>query len=327
MKFLSIIIPHYNLPKELLMRCIDSIIAQKMPDDSYEIIVVDDGSRERPYWVLDTYTDRPIRLIEDEHGGLSCARNKGIDEAIGKYIMFIDSDDCLLPNSINGCIETLHTESPQILRYKHRVCKTEKEILKPNNKKYKTSNTISGASYMAQNNLPGAAWLYFFKKEIIIKHNIRFINGIYHEDEDFTTRLHYYATTLVDSNTVLYNYCTRDNSITTGHNKEIIKKRIYDHLNILKELTTFRSTAITSNELQVRGINRKLATLSVDFIIKLLLSGKSIKETKLLCIKELTPLELYPLPKYNISLKYSIFRKLADCTLGLYILSVLLKLK
>ena len=322
--FLSMIIPHYNLPKELLERCLQSIITQEIPKDEYEVIVVDDGSSNIPSWILDTFTSLPLKLIEAEHKGLSETRNKGMDYATGKYIMFIDSDDYLQPCSISPCLETLRNEQPQILRYKYRVCKSEKEKQRPKKTKYKTSATASGAQYMTYNNLYGPVWLYFFKKEIVIKHDIRFIPGIYHEDEDFTTRLHYHATSLIDSNAVIYNYCIRENSIITEINKEKIEKHISDRLTVLKGLVAFRSHNAAYSNFHTKGLNRKIASLAVDFIIKLFSYNKSTKDTRRICKSELAPLGLYPLPKESFSFKYIAFRELANSFIGLSILRILL---
>ena len=79
--FLSIIIPHYNLQRELLERCIESIVKQEMPSDDYEIIIVDDGSITPPVWVEELYPCTNIRLLNEPHGGPGAARNRGIEEA------------------------------------------------------------------------------------------------------------------------------------------------------------------------------------------------------------------------------------------------------
>ena len=90
--FLSIIIPVYNV-EQYLNQCVDSILNQKL--DSFEIILVDDGSPDNSGKICDEYAkkDARIRVIHKENGGLSMARNTGIDAAEGEYIIFIDSDD------------------------------------------------------------------------------------------------------------------------------------------------------------------------------------------------------------------------------------------
>ena len=88
----SIIVPIYNVEK-YLPRCIESILAQTFTD--FELILVDDGSPDRCGEICDYYKkkDKRVKVIHKENGGLSSARNAGINIAIGDYIGFVDSDD------------------------------------------------------------------------------------------------------------------------------------------------------------------------------------------------------------------------------------------
>ncbi len=324
MKFLSIIIPHYNIPQELLVRCIESILDQGIPED-YEIIVIDDGSVAPPTWAKNKYGNI-IRVIANEHTGPGGARNKGIEEAQGKYIQFIDADDCLCPNTLNNCLEIIKVERPKIFRFQYRICKTESEArsnVKRDSIRY--SNTISGASFMADNNLPGSPWTYIFEREVAIKHNIRFETNVYHEDDEFNTKLHYHATSLIESDAIVYNYCIRKESITSNTNKQFEEKRIGDLFSLLSRLKTFqKKRESTSNPVQQKGLDRKLTMLTVDTILNLYFAGKSAREIVRLCKTELAALSLYPLPKRTFSIKYRIFRITANSTFGLYLLRLLI---
>ena len=92
---LSIIVPVYNV-EQYLPRCIDSILNQTFA--TFELILVDDGSTDRCSIICDEYTkkDNRIKVIHKKNGGLSDARNVGIEKAKGKYISFIDSDDFII---------------------------------------------------------------------------------------------------------------------------------------------------------------------------------------------------------------------------------------
>ena len=93
----SIIVPVYQVEK-YIRQCIDSILAQTFTD--FELILVDDGSKDNSGKICDEYAekDKRIRVIHKENGGLSDARNKGLDNAAGKYFMFVDGDDYIAPN-------------------------------------------------------------------------------------------------------------------------------------------------------------------------------------------------------------------------------------
>ncbi len=101
---LSIIIPVYNA-EEYLDRCIVSIAEQNF--HSYEVILVDDGSSDSSPMICDRYsaTDSRFRTIHKENGGVSSARNAGMNLAKGEYLMFVDSDDALLPDALERMME------------------------------------------------------------------------------------------------------------------------------------------------------------------------------------------------------------------------------
>lgn len=103
---LSLIIPVYNVERYLPM-CLESVVQQGLED--YEAILVDDGSTDGSSKICDEYAARypQFRVIHQENQGLALARNRGISEARGEYILFLDSDDFLVPESIGKCLRML----------------------------------------------------------------------------------------------------------------------------------------------------------------------------------------------------------------------------
>ena len=326
--FLSIIIPHYNLPRELLERCIESIAQLEIAAD-YEIIVVDDGSPTPPLWVDDTYPGLNIRLITAPHGGPGAARNRGIEEAQGEYIEFVDADDTLIPGtSYKQCIEKLRNELPQILHFNYQVITPGNTPKTTGMEKVTFSNTISGAMYMKENNLPGSPCRYFFSKALALEKGIRFPENIFHEDEEFNTILHFHARTLVYSNATLYNYCIREGSTTANSSADFERRRINDMLNIIERLSHFRNTQLdTCSKLQKQGFEHKFTMLCVDVILNMAYSGMSAEHIYSQCTGRLALFGAYPLPKASYSTKYTIFQKLANCKNGIKILRLLLPSK
>ena len=112
-KLVSVIIPAYNI-EDYIGRCLDSIISQTYKN--LEIIVVDDGSRDYTGEILDNYAkkDRRIKVIHKENGGVSSARNKGIEAAEGDYIGFIDGDDLIEPEMYKTLVDLLEEENADI---------------------------------------------------------------------------------------------------------------------------------------------------------------------------------------------------------------------
>lgn len=101
---LSVIVPVYNIEK-YLRECIDSILTQDIAE--MEVILVDDGSTDASGTICDEYAEKDgrVTVVHKENGGVSTARNAGLDIARGKYVTFVDSDDYLLPNTFRPNIE------------------------------------------------------------------------------------------------------------------------------------------------------------------------------------------------------------------------------
>lgn len=99
---ISVIVPVYNVEK-YVGACLESILAQQV-DGTFEVVVVNDGSTDRSADIVSRYVDEDsrVRLVTRENGGLSAARNTGIDEAVGRYIAFVDSDDMLAPGHLSA---------------------------------------------------------------------------------------------------------------------------------------------------------------------------------------------------------------------------------
>ena len=118
MPAISVIVPAYNAEKTL-NKCLDSILGQTLVD--IEIIVVNDGSTDSTQTIVEGYmsSDNRIKLINQENKGLGAARNVGLDNATGKYISFIDSDDWISKNFLYS----LYTYAITNTNAKYSICK------------------------------------------------------------------------------------------------------------------------------------------------------------------------------------------------------------
>ncbi len=111
---LSIIVSVYNVEK-YLRECLDSILCQEFSD--FELIIVNDGSTDDSLAICNEYKtkDRRIRVIDKSNGGVSSARNAGIDVALGEYIAFVDSDDYIVPSMFNIMLSTMIKDDLDII--------------------------------------------------------------------------------------------------------------------------------------------------------------------------------------------------------------------
>lgn len=104
----SIIIPLYNKERQIA-QTLDSVLAQSVTD--FEVVVVDDGSKDKSAEIVKGFTDARIRYIKKENGGVSSARNRGIQEAEGEWLVFLDADDEMLPDAL-FTFEEMHKSFP-----------------------------------------------------------------------------------------------------------------------------------------------------------------------------------------------------------------------
>lgn len=113
---LSIIIPVYKV-EEYVQKCLESIVAQDIPTDDYEIIVINDGSPDNSKEIILEFQKHQSNLlfIDQENQGVSVARNQGLDAAKGKYILFIDPDDTIVENSLGTILKQADEKAIDIM--------------------------------------------------------------------------------------------------------------------------------------------------------------------------------------------------------------------
>lgn len=231
----SIIIPIYKV-EGCLKRCVDSVLNQNIK--YIEIILVDDGSPDRCPEICDEYAlkDSRIKVIHKVNGGLSDARNSGIDVATGKYIVFVDSDDFITENSLEKIIP-FTKDNPDII-----VCDGEK-IGKTGT--YKHSGLPIGETYtgeeflyhsMLKGNMTMSACLHIYQRKFLIQNNFWFKYGILHEDEEFTPRVFLKANSVIYSGVDFYRNVMREDSITSKKDKRKNLNDLYNTLCSLKLL-------------------------------------------------------------------------------------------
>lgn len=186
---LSIIIPYYNADK-WISRMLDSLLQQNMSQDEYEIIVVDDGSKEEPV-VLKNYMQRysNIRYIRQENAGPATARNTGIKESKGEYIFFCDSDDYIQENVLDGLYNIAHEQRLDMLF--HQIIRIkEGEIVDNPKRKYDSFVVFpSGKDYFAlpvKDKITTGVWQFLISRVFIERAKLSFPdNKIMNEDSCF----------------------------------------------------------------------------------------------------------------------------------------------
>lgn len=169
---LSIILPAYNREKTI-DKCISSLINQI--DENTEIIIVDDGSDDNTVSLCEKYLTNNVKLIKQEHLGVSTARNNGIKNASGKYISFIDSDDYVGENYIK-VLKAAITDNPEFVVFDSFECQDKSGSFHKRSIDIPLSKNLHIKSlypYLINQQI-NAVWLKLFKADIINENNIEF---------------------------------------------------------------------------------------------------------------------------------------------------------
>ena len=231
---LSIIVPVYNVEK-YLKECVASLLHQTLKQ--YEIILVDDGSTDSSGRICDRYAskDSHIRVVHKENGGLSSARNAGLDVAKGRYIGFVDSDDYILPDMYEKLIAELEFTHAEIAICSYFVFTEFKEIKKyvyPK-KKYKkyAYTTAETLKNFFLRNISESVWDKVYAAELW--KDRRFVEGEINEDTNVVYELLKTSSKTVFLDLKMYGYRQRKGSITkSGYSSKF--KVVEKHLEELE---------------------------------------------------------------------------------------------
>lgn len=215
MDLVSVIVPVYNTEK-WLRQCVDSILAQTYP--AIEVILVDDGSTDGSDALCDAYarTDARVVVVHQPNGGLSAARNTGLDRAGGVFFQFVDSDDWLAPDMTESLVHLCAKTGADIAECSYAnmtgtgpvhetACTGVTEV---------TDSAGALLGMLEWNKHKVVAWNKLYRMQVC--GDIRFPAGRLHEDE-FTTHLYYLAARKIAYlDRTLYFYRRRENSITAA---------------------------------------------------------------------------------------------------------------
>ena len=220
----SVIIPVYNVEK-YLKECVDSVINQTYKN--IEIILVDDGSTDASADICDEYARNHdyIKTVHKKNGGLSSARNRGVTEAAGVYVCFLDSDDYWENRSfLFDIIDKVTDEEVILFRFKKYIEKTGKLIESvPQSKKTVPTDKCELLDYLITNGqFISSAWSKMVRKDLLINNNIIFREGVTSEDIEWSGKIILYAESFIYTDISGYVYRQRAESITSTMTRQNI---------------------------------------------------------------------------------------------------------
>ena len=233
MKF-SVIIPVYNV-EEYIAECIEMVLNQTYK--YFELILVDDGSTDNSYYICNQYKekDNRIKVIHKSNGGASSARNLGLDNAEGEYIIFIDSDDYWNGKDVlQNLSNIIDNGKPDIIVFRclNWNLSTDKKVvdLPEYNFEIINKNDVEKSVHylFSEKQLPGGPVSSTVKRSLIEKNSIRFIEGIKGEDYDWNFNLLLNAKSITATNDVNYVYRqSRKGSVTTTADLKSVKDLLF----------------------------------------------------------------------------------------------------
>lgn len=236
MPTLSVVLPVYNV-ESYLRKCIDSILNQTYKD--FELIIVDDGSTDQSSEICDTYLTNPfVTVIHRQNGGLSTARNTGIEAAKGEYITFCDSDDWIEPEMYSQMVRNIKETNSDIVVCGHRVVSESGKVLEEVTTEDMVLDGKTATKYILEDKLiQSFAWNKIYKKTLF--NDIRYPENRIYEDTACTYLLFYESHQVSLLHNVYYNYLRRANSICLSVNKDVYRKRIVDNFRAFYERYQF----------------------------------------------------------------------------------------
>ena len=225
----SIVIPVYNA-EEFLGNCIDSVLAQRT-FSPYEIILVNDGSRDRSPQICDWYAEKNacIKVIHQANQGVSTARNAGIAAASGDYVLFLDSDD-LWADDLLQSLDDIILQKPDVIEFGYRIFCGEN--VQPPVLPIVETSAITGSAYLnahiEHDSMPIASCcVAAFRRQFLQEHDLRFPLGVtYGEDFDLHMRCLKAADSVFAIRKSFYWYRMNEASVT----HTITVKRMQDML-------------------------------------------------------------------------------------------------
>ncbi|WP_080843899.1 glycosyltransferase family 2 protein [Cytobacillus gottheilii] len=216
MKKISVIIPVYNM-EQSLEYCMQSILNQTYKN--FEIILVDDGSKDNSYKVCCQLAkkDSRIKVVHTENRGSGPARNTGIDLASGDYVYFPDADDILASNTLEKLTKIIEKESHDLIVFGYKSVNSDGKLMSEKSYPYKVvdgdkirSSYFSYITMTSPFGIQGAPWNKLFNLKLIKEHGLYFPALRRHQDDAFIGKYMCFASSVCFIEDVFYTYYTND---------------------------------------------------------------------------------------------------------------------
>lgn len=251
---LSYIIPVYNT-EHYVARCLCSIVNQQLWPDDYEILVVDDGSTDGSRGVITAFAQehRQVRLLTQANAGVSAARNLALQQARGRYVMFIDSDDRLGDDVVHRLVQRAVDEDLDVLSFNYS-CEDGDGRLLPHTRddNYSATAVTTGYEFLHDHSMTPYVWRFLVRRSYLIQGGWRFDTSlIVCEDGALISRFLLNAKRMAHDATIAYCYVSRSDSAMHNTDREHLRRRIYSQVDAAASIDRAARDFATSQGLPV----------------------------------------------------------------------------
>ncbi len=278
----SIVIPMYNVA-HYLDKCVNSVLDQNLKQGTFEVLMINDESPDNSLDVANRLADKYafIKVISQKNKGLGGARNTGVSNASGKYIIFLDADDWLIPNSLESLVHICDTRELDILEFGAHLVSENEEILFTVSKN-SDSKVYNGIEYYNTIKYSGSACNKMYRRDFLLEYKLVFLEKIYGEDFEFNTRSFYYAQRVLAINQVCAAFLQTSNSITRNNDKKKKDKYLNDFVIILSNISDFwKSVSDKVNDVAVSNFfTERLTMVNINAFYQMFKNNYSYKEIR-----------------------------------------------
>lgn len=301
---LTYIVPVFNT-EQYVLKCLESLVNQGIVNDSFEVLVIDDGSTDTSRLLVEQFsqTHPQVRLLTQENKGVSAARNLALDNARGRYVQFVDSDDYIDDNAMSSLLNRAVKENLDVLMFGFKWIDGNGNILKHSYPKdyLTTTSVMTGVDFLIENGLMQYVCWYIVKRKHLDKHALRFNTSLIAcEDGALIPGILLPANRVGYTATAPYCYVSRDDSATRSVDASHTRRRIISQIDAAAVISStakeFESSSSTKAPASVWG----LRNLYLFFSMTAALTNGCVKET----VEYMRQLGLYPFPCIGPEINY-----------------------
>ena len=299
---LSIVVPCYNM-EHYLPDCLDSLMRQNLDVHEFEVIVVNDGSKDDTLGIAHKYSGNfaNVIVIDKKNAGVGAARNSGFDVAKGKYVYFLDPDDYLAENTLPVLLALIEENDLDILTFNSKSVVTKPYPVSLNiDEPIPTLQIRDGISYIANRKHKNEIWWFLINRQFMLASGIRFIEGRWMEDAILTSQLFCKANRMAHVDLDVHRYRILPTSAMRNKTPEHYNKVIYDNANaayVYDELIK----SVPKDHKDAAACKKRLKTRQQSFVfflmVRLMKSDISVKKIPEM-LDGFEEIDAYPLKKF-----------------------------